>query len=129
MCKIYLKMSFSPLETGDGSLNKKERCGAAEMVQLRNTVFNYNYAKSKPTCKYVASAAEELGENVEWIEGWRQVPLARRIPAHKIQFPSRTSLHVAPVFRIHIHRIRIRIQQKISIRIWIQEGLESGSGS
>ena len=29
------------------------------------------------------------------------------------------------VFRIHIHRIRI--QQKISIRI--QEGLESGSGS
>ena len=31
------------------------------------------------------------------------------------------------VFRIHIHRIRI--QQKISIRIQIQEGLESGSGS
>ena len=33
------------------------------------------------------------------------------------------------VFRIHIHRILIRIQPKISIRIQIQKGLESGSGS
>lgn len=33
------------------------------------------------------------------------------------------------VFRIHIHQIRIRLQPKISIRIRIQKGLESGSGS
>ena len=34
-----------------------------------------------------------------------------------------------PAFRIHIHRIWIRIQPKISIRIRIQKGLESGSRS
>ncbi len=35
----------------------------------------------QPTCKDVSGAAEKLGENIERIEGGRQVPLASRIPA------------------------------------------------
>ena len=43
--------------------------------------------------------------------------------------PAANFVMYSPVFGIHIHRIQPRIQPKISIRIWIQKGLESRSGS